>query len=410
MNGRRLVVLAAGIALIATLVVAAWATIVASRSYPPLDPRSYQPDGAHALAVLLARHGTTVERATNPRSVRADADTTVLITNPERVDAETLQQLGRNGGGVVLIRPSRTTLTAFGIDLHAAESAPLENGTFTPECDLPAARTAGEIQLTKRATTYVPSEDLPADYCYPTPDGYLLVEVDADSAHLTVLGIPDVLSNATLADQGNAALALGLLTSHRKLVWLVPPPSPGSAPLPSSPLQALVSLMPERLGWATLQLVIAVLVVAAWRGRRFGRLVPSRLPVSVPPAETVVGHGRLYHRARVREAAAEALRAATRRRIVRLLGLGTAEPTQVEVLADAVASRAGADPARVRQLLTGDPPASDHDLVMLGRELASLERTVRDPTYLPPSASAGPYPRRARDDHPPIPEEVRSDR
>ena len=54
---------------------------------------------------------------------------------------------------------------------------------------------------------------------------------------------------------------------------------------------------------------MAFLVVGVWRGRRLGPIMTEPLPVTVRAAETVEGHGRLYHRLNARDRAANALRA-----------------------------------------------------------------------------------------------------
>ncbi len=65
-----------------------------------------------------------------------------------------------------------------------------------------------------------------------------------------------------------------------------------------------------------LQLAVAVVLLALWRARRLGPVVPESLPVVVRAAEATEGRGRMYRRAGARDRAAGRLRAATRTRIV----------------------------------------------------------------------------------------------
>ena len=58
-------------------------------------------------------------------------------------------------------------------------------------------------------------------------------------------------------------------------------------------------------------------------------------------------------------------------------------------IADAAAALLGADPAAVRALLVGDPPADDGEFVRRARELDALEQRIADAVRAP-GASADP--------------------
>ena len=58
--------------------------------------------------------------------------------------------------------------------------------------------------------------------CYPGTAG--LAGRYLAGRTITVLGTGDPLTNASLARQGNAALALNLLGARSRVVWLVPGP------------------------------------------------------------------------------------------------------------------------------------------------------------------------------------------
>ena len=137
-----------------------------------------------------------------------------------------------------------------------------------------------------------------------------------------------MLANETLADEGNAALAMNLAGNHPRLIWYAPQRSEGEGSDGGS--ADLMDLIPAQVGWMALQLALAVTLLALWKGRRIGPLVAERLPVVVRASETVEGRGRLYRSRRARDRAAEALRTSTLQRMLPRLGLGpTAQPPEV---------------------------------------------------------------------------------
>ena len=117
---------------------------------------------------------------------------------------------------------------------------------------------------------------------------------------ITVLGTGVPLTNSSLAERGNAALALNLLAARRTIVWL----TPGTASLATAGngKTTLAGLIPLPAYLIAIQLAVAVVAAAAWRARRLGPLVTEPLPVVVRASETVEGHGRLYQSRRSRAA------------------------------------------------------------------------------------------------------------
>jgi hypothetical protein len=123
-----------------------------------------------------------------------------------------------------------------------------------------------------------------------------------------------------------------------------------------------------------LQLIIAVIAVALWKGRRIGPLVAEQLPVVVRASETVEGRGRLYRSQRARDRAADALRTAALQRMTPRLGLN--QDAGPPAITAAVAERCGSPQQAVTHIFFGPPPASDSDLVNLAHELDNIERQV----------------------------------
>ena len=160
-----------------------------------------------------------------------------------------------------------------------------------------------------------------AQECYPDGAGHWLVRYSSGGRTITVIGSGTPITNQFLADDGNAALGLNLLDGAGRVVWLVPAGAPATAGNPGG-LRSFWDLVPWPVYLIFIQLFVAVLLAAVWRGRRLGPLVAEQLPVVVRAAETTEGHGRLYHAQRARERAAEELRAAAVGRLSRFAGIG----------------------------------------------------------------------------------------
>jgi hypothetical protein len=336
-----------------------------------LDPRSYDSNGAHAIGALLAARGVHVTTYTSTASAvsAAVAGSTLVVVDPERLSDADAGELAGTAADLLIVGADPLQLQQIGLPVAPGEPGSSDK-TVEPECRLAAATTAGSAYV--GVQSYRSNNATAA--CYPVGDGSALLQLAGPRGNVaTLLADGTPLLNANLARAGDAALALGLLDAHPQVEWLVPPIVVAGDTTASQP--TLVGLMPARLKWAALQLLVAVAVVAVWRGRRFGRLVPEALPVVVRQAETAIGRGRLYRRARARPHAAESLREATRARLRRRLGLPASVP--VTALVAAVASRTGRAATDVHDVLYGSIPSDDRGLVALAGELSRLERQAR---------------------------------
>lgn len=327
----------------------------------PLDPENPRPDGARAIARVLADRGVQVEVARGSQELTdaaVDADTLIVVTNPGDLGRRTWAQARDAGAAGVVLAGDAPAL------------APL-----VPEV-VPVAPAAGRVAARCDDPAYdglvIETEDAIAvradDGCFRTGDGALLVEVGDG---VRVLTAPQALTNTQILDADNAAIALRLLGGSDRVVWYVADVGETAA---SDGRSLTLFLPPWALPSAWLA-VIAMLVALLWRGRRLGPLVIEPLPVRVRATETTESRGRLYHRARDRGHAAEVLAAATRSRLTRPLGLGPDAPA--EVLAPAAADATGRAAADVLALLRPPPPAHDRDLTRLARDLLTLEDEVR---------------------------------
>jgi hypothetical protein len=348
--------LALGAALLAVLAVLAAITAGGASGY--LDPDAYNPEGAHAASVLLEDRGVDVRRVTDLPSTVAQAtrDSTVFVPLSLELSSEELALLQDLPGRVVL---------ASGLDPSAVIGTAEVDGQVDvsrrdPDCPLEAAVNAGRAEV--GGFTY---RGVGVD-CY---DRTLLADA---GARRVLVGDGEWLSNDHLDEEGNAALMLGLLGRTSTLLWLMP--DPDRPAIGTRQVDDPADLLPPWVGSVGLQLFLALLVLALWRARRLGRVVPEPLPVVVPAAETTEGRGRLYRAAGARDTAAESLRSGARERLAMRLGAGS-RPSP-EVLTALVAARVARPDAEVQGLLYGPQPADDAALVRLADELDSLTQEV----------------------------------
>jgi hypothetical protein len=336
------------------------------RTSAPLDPDNPDPDGARAVARVLAGHGVDVQVVRGADSLAAagvGAGTTVLVTSTDQLGESTSRRLLRDtdGADLVLAAPGPGTTQALGVD-GLPYVVPVGDGR-PAGCDDPLL--AGLTIRTDQALEYPTSTG-----CFEGEHGMLVAR---PRPGLTLLGAADALSNDQVLRADNAAVLLRLLGGNGRLVWYVP----SVDDLVGDDGVSLATLLPR---WIRPGLWLAALTVGAvllWRGRRLGPLATEPLPVVVRAIETTLSRGRLYRRAGDRAHAAEALRSAARSRARTRLRLGAG--TDDDALVRAVARHLGRAEAPVAALLAADAPAptTDHDLITLADQLAELDREVR---------------------------------
>jgi Domain of unknown function (DUF4350) len=354
----------------------------------PLAPDNPAPDGARALARVLAERGVDVRTRGTFDQVRSDVESagrpvTVLVARPGLLTGGRTADLGR------LVAAGRADLVLVGADNNTLTDLDLPVGArpvggprvLEPRCADPVAGRAGPARLGGTGYTRTGSGGSEVGgppvaevrSCYPVDGaaGYLALD-HPDGRRSTLLGDGAPLTNERFADAGDAALALGVLGRRSVLIWWTPDPLDGAV---SGRRPSLTELVPPGVRFAALQLVVVVIVLALWRGRRLGRLVTEPLPVVVRAIETTRGRAQLYRRARARGRAAQVLRAATTRRLALRCGLPrTAAPGAVALAAAGATGRPAQD---VLGLLVGHEPPDDPTLVTLALDLQALEEEVR---------------------------------
>ncbi len=353
-------------ALVAIGAVAAIGTyLTAPRPGGRMDPASTQPAGAHALVALLRDRGVTVVIADSVADVEnaVQPGTLLLFAQTQHVADEALfQRLADSPGDLLLVEPtSHARATLAPRILRSGAAVP----DSMPNCALREANRAGSVDFGP-SNTYHAVANQAIISCY----GGALVRYRDGERIVTVVGSSDFMTNGGLLHAGNAALAMNLAGQHPRLVWYAPQRIEGG----TSSSARIFDLIPDSVMWMVVQLWLAVMLIALWKGRRIGPLVAEELPVVVRASETVEGRGRLYRSRRARDRAADALRAATLQRLLPRLGLAADTSTPAVIIA--VAQRSRSHPELVRHILFGPPPATDPDLVQLARALDDIERQI----------------------------------
>ncbi|KAE8762104.1 DUF4350 domain-containing protein, partial [Georgenia thermotolerans] len=334
----------------------------------PLAPDNAQPDGARAAAQILGEQGVRVREATSLAQVGALAGpgTTVLVTDLSLLGEEQRAGLLRTGADLVLVGATFGTLDGFG------DLTPGGAGADQPvpaRCADPDATAAGEVSFTRGSVTAAPAAD--AVVCFPvgTEGAGAYAVWQHGGQTLRYLADARLMTNAHLAEAGNAALTLRMLGHHRDLVWYLPSPLDAGGSVDAS-----VPAVPVRAALVGAALAAAVVLLALARGRALGPVVTEVMPVVVRAAETTRGRGRLYRRSRAYDHAAAALRAGTATRLARTLGVPAS--ADAATLQAAVARATHRPPEQVRDLLHGAPPADDRQLLALATALDTLESEV----------------------------------
>jgi hypothetical protein len=358
------------LAMVIGVVLALYAIYQTRADRGELDPDSATPGGSRALATLLRNHDVTVDEyddISEAMSVAGEGKVTLLVPFPGLLRSRTVERLRDlpKSVRVVLVEPDPFTLEDLDLDVKIAEMEAYAR-VRRPTCGLPEAISAGDAEV--GLTRY--SAPRTATRCYDRS----LVVIARGGAEIVLLGARDPLTNYRLDDHGNAALSLGLLSAHERLIWLLPRGPEAGA---SDKRASLGDILPPWVSTAVLMLMIAGVLAALWRSRRLGPPVAEPLPVVVRSAETVEGRARLYRRARARPEAYEALRAGAFARLLPALGLG-AEPDYRAVVA-AVADRSGRPMAEVQAVLYGPPPADDAGLVAAADALDLIVKNTLDP-------------------------------
>jgi hypothetical protein len=331
-----------------------------------LDPESAGPAGTRALARILVDQGIDVRVARDRASALAELDggATLVLPDAPALSDEAITELASAADEVVMLEPRSRTLRLLLPGAQLAGSAGTDE--LAAACDLAVAERAGGVV---GGSLMTPGDGVTG--CYPSGDGFALLVGETGPTTVTALDGRAMFANDVLAEAGNAALALGIVGAHPRVVWYVPSLADSDV---STAAPTLGELTPRWVTPALVLLLLAAVAAGFWRGRRFGPLVVENLPVMVRASETTAGRARLYARAHDPGHALDQLRLGALERLARTLGLAvTARP---DTVVDAVAARLGSDRASVRSILIDTIPRSDSDLVESAARLRDLEARV----------------------------------
>jgi len=333
-----------------------------------LDPGNADPNGARALARVLADQGvdvTVVRSADALDAADTDAGTTVVVTSTDLLGRSTIARLvdATDEASLVVVDPGAGTTEALGVT--TLPTGVEVDDAVPADCTDP---TYAGLSVAVDLALAFPVDD----GCFPTDDGALLASPEPG---LTLWGAGEALSNDQVLRADNAAVALRLLGRTDRLVWYVP----SLDDLGAGDGVSLTTLLPDWLRPSLWMVAIATIALLAWRSRRLGALAIEPLPVAVKAIETTRSRGRLYRRAGDRAHAAAVLRTSARVRAADRLRLGV-NPDDDALVRD-IARHTGRAVAEVDALLgpRAAPPATDHDLITLADQLAELDREVRRP-------------------------------
>lgn len=359
-----------GWVVVAALVVGvAWVGLQIAATAPSerrsLNPEGRGDAGALALAEILRDQGVEVDVYRSHVEARdaLDESTTLVMTNPYTLSDEGLAELMGPADRVVFLSVGAHLLDD--LDLGAYSSAPLAE--VDAQCTAGEFAEVGTIEPDRLMTPHTGVEG-----CFGDEEGAAVLIDDSDGRRTSIVDGSRLFSNAYLAENGNAALALALLGQTDRVVWYVP--SLGDSDIEATSPDTLGTLTPPWVTPAIILLMLSGAAAALWRGRRFGPLVAETLPVTVRASETMHGRARLTAKAADAPHAALAIRDGAQRRLARRLGL-TARATSDEV-ADAASDRLRIPRGTLQALLAGPLPTDDAALVELARRLADLEEAV----------------------------------
>lgn len=369
-----------------------------------LSPTSAAPVGAMAVAEVLSDQGVNVvivDTEGDAQAALEGTDATLLFYDDAGfLPPESVPALIRMAAHTVVVDPGFSQLRKVAASLSSAGSV---EGKLEADCSLGAVTRAGTVTGDGLGYRLIDADGTTADnstteLCLGSGDDiYSLVRMTSGDGVVTVLGASAALTNEQVAEEGNAALALGLLGENHTLVWYQP-----SYVDAADATVSIADLTPAWLSPVLALLILTTIAAGLWQGRRMGPLVVEQLPVTVPANETIDGRARLYQKSSSRLRALDALRVGTIARLATAVGL--AKSAGVAEVAGTVASLTGMNLHEIRHLLVEAEPTSDGELIRLSDALLTLESTVSR-HIRPGQAQSPPTPRTSAQPAPPKPSE-----
>jgi Domain of unknown function (DUF4350) len=341
---------------------------------PPLSPRSNDRLGTSALVRLERELGADVRIGDRlPDLTGADApDVMLLLTDLLTDEQRDAVDEWVAGGGVLVVTDPISEFVppdAFQDFERVSDLGPA--ATLRGRCEIGALDQIDVSRVRPLHGGALYDAPSSADTCLANAFGlaHIVVE-DRGSGTVVALGGAGMLVNAGLAEGNNAPVASALLATGQGTDLLVLEPGPlGSA----GRGRGLIGLISPGVKRFALQLVVAFVAFALWRGRRLGRPVSEPQPVRVAASELVAAVGGLLDRSRSPGHAADLLRADLRRFLGDRMGLPPGSDD--DALVTVTAARTGVAEDRLRLALT-DPVTDDAGLVRLASTIDSIRKEV----------------------------------
>ncbi|MDQ2754900.1 MAG: DUF4350 domain-containing protein, partial [Actinomycetota bacterium] len=344
----------------------------------PLDPTSTSPQGAKALASLIAALGGRVDTSGRLPAI-GHGVALVLDDQLTGADRSRVEAWVAAGGTLVVADPTSTlvpmTPAASGSPAGGVTTGgtyPRTGSTVSPRCGAPWVAAVAAVRIGP-ADTFRGPTDSSATTCFPSQDGFFALEAPVGQGTVVALAGPQLWTNQALGLESNSVLAADLLVSSpgATVAWLG-----ATVSLLGSGHASLWSLTGPRVRELLVGLLVAAVVVATWRSRRLGRPISEPATVPLPGSSHVAAVGRLLARDRQAVHASQVLRRELVNELAAFLGVGRQTP--LAVLANLAAVRTGTDEAALLEVLTDGRPLDESGLV----ELAARIQTIRQETLI----------------------------
>jgi len=324
----------------------------------PRDRSETGPEGTLALRRLLAASGRDVSEG---ETLPGPPGTFVLLSDfRDERRVSPIADWVRSGGRLFLADPGSIIVEALGIEAVEVTEA----RRVHPGCA--AAETRGVRTVDSGGGAGFVVHDPAGIACFAHDGLAMVVTREVGRGRVVVLGDRTVITNEFLREEDNAIFVLQAIPADGPVVF--GPPVPIGA---ATPGQGVWKSLPTAARVCIIELGIALIAFAVWRGRRLGRPVPEDPLVPIPAGELVRATGRLLRTARATPYAGGELRRAMIGRFSRRAGTPAASAQELAM----VLARAGAGTEEeLARVLAGPEPQTDDDLIALGREIEQLRR------------------------------------
>ncbi|MEX2659848.1 MAG: DUF4350 domain-containing protein [Acidimicrobiales bacterium] len=324
----------------------------------PLDPASTGPLGVQGLVRLLERLGADVTVLDEPPSEGVD----VAVVLSDRLGSARRDEVRAwvRGGGTLVVADPGSELLVVPVVADLADPRAGEAG-----CGIEALRGVAVLHVDGVGFDL----GLRDVGCLGDGDSFFVAASPAGGGTIVAVGGAGVWVNDSLADADNAVLAGALLA-----------PGPGTSvgilvqPPVGAGTKTLTDLLDDGVKQALLQLGVAFLLYALWRGRRLGGPVDEAQPVELAASELVLAVGDLLQQGRHRGRAAATISDDVRRRLAERLGLPATAPA--EAVVDVAADRTGLDRDRLAGVLCPVPLRGDGELAVLASDAHTLSEEL----------------------------------